>query len=398
MHTAKVLHKLLVKSVPFIHSVRLTAFVAIVEALAHCSHATVTSLGRGILGKAYDKHKIKRVDRLLSNHHLFNESLSIYTALTQLLVKNLPKPVIIIDWSPLCADQSWQLLRAALPLGGRSLTLYEEVHPQSKLGNRKVQHRFLDTLARMLPDTTDPIIVADSGFRTPFFRHVESLNWHWLGRVCGRDFINVTPQEDQWVSVRSLHCKASTIAKLMGEVLWVKSHPLSALLVLVRKTKKHRRSVTLAGKRCRSSQSNTHSKRQKEPWVLVCSRSLKNYSAKKLVKLYRTRMQIEEGFRDCKSVHYGLGMSQNGKMSKQRRSILCLVAACAMFILWCIGTAKKNSPLAKQVKVNSSSKREPYSVIFLARLLLVQRNFRITGTELTNAIKRVANCHELLVS
>ena len=106
MHTAKVLYKLLVDSIPFIHSTRLTAFIATVEALVRSSHATVTSLGRGLSGKTYDKHKIKRVDRLLSNRHLFNESRSIYTAFTRLLVKNLPKPIIIIDWSPLCADQS----------------------------------------------------------------------------------------------------------------------------------------------------------------------------------------------------------------------------------------------------------------------------------------------------
>ena len=106
MHTAKILYKKIIESVPSIHSVRLTAFIATVEALVRGSRATVTSMGRGLLGNTYDKHKIKRVDRLLSNHHLFNESLSIYTTLTQLLVKNLPKPIIVIDWSPLCADQS----------------------------------------------------------------------------------------------------------------------------------------------------------------------------------------------------------------------------------------------------------------------------------------------------
>lgn len=398
MHTAKILYKKIIESVPSIHSARLTAFIATVEALIRGSHATVTSLGRGLSSKAYDKHKIKRVDRLLSNHHLFNESRSIYTSLTRLIVSNLPKLIIVIDWSPLCADQSWQLLRAALPVGGRSLTLYEEVHPQSKLGNRKVQHRFLDTLASMLPVTSCPIIIADSGFKTPFFRHVESLKWHWLGRVRGRDFINLNPQGNQWVSAKSLQGKATKVAKLMGEVLWVQSHPLSALLVLVRKRKKQRQSLTLTGKKRQSSKDKVYSKREKEPWVLVCSRSLTAYSAKKLVKLYRSRMQIEESFRDCKSVHYGLGLSQYPKMNRQRRSILCLLAACALFILWCIGTAKKNSELAKQVRVNSSSKREPYSVIFLAHLLLTQRRFRITTKEFMGSIKKVADCHELLIN
>ena len=167
MHTAKLLHKLLVESVPSIHAARLKTIIASVQALTLGARATVTSLGRGLIGKAYDKHKIKRVDRLLSNAQLYRERHSIYCALTQRLLLGLPQAIIAIDWSPLCADQSWQLLRAAIPVGGRSLTLFEEVHPQSKLGNRKVQHQFLKHLSVMVPATCRPIIVADSGFKTP---------------------------------------------------------------------------------------------------------------------------------------------------------------------------------------------------------------------------------------
>ena len=87
-------------------------------------------------------------------------------------------PLILIDWSPLTADQNHQLIRAALPTGGRSITLYEEIHPLKNLGNPRVQQRFLGRLQELLPPSVTPIIVADSGFRTPFFREVESLGWH----------------------------------------------------------------------------------------------------------------------------------------------------------------------------------------------------------------------------
>jgi hypothetical protein len=160
--------------------------------------ASVTSLGRGLAGNAYGKHKIKRMDRLLSNPHLYQERFSIYSAITETIIANVSEPIIAIDWSPLCADQSFQLLRAAIPVGGRSLTLYEEIHPRSKLGNRKVQHRFLDRLAAMMPDHCQPIIVADSGFKTPFFRYLENtLEWHWVGRIRGRDFLSWKAKEDK---------------------------------------------------------------------------------------------------------------------------------------------------------------------------------------------------------
>jgi hypothetical protein len=59
------------------------------------------------------------------------------------------------------SDQSQQLLRASLPIGGRSVTLYEEVHARSKLGNCTVQHQFLARLQQILPSQTTPIVVAD---------------------------------------------------------------------------------------------------------------------------------------------------------------------------------------------------------------------------------------------
>jgi len=387
MHTVKVLHKLLSQSVPFIHATRLDVFMAAVQSLTLGANACVTSLGRGLIGTVYDKHKIKRMDRLLSNRHLYQETRSIYTALAHVLLKHLPEPIIAIDWSPLCADQSWQLLRAAIPVSGRSLTLYEEVHPQSSLGNRKVQHRFLDRLSVMIPESCRPIVVADSGFKTPFYKYIEKqFQWHWVGRIRGRDFLSWDHENNQWFSAKLLHQKATKTATFLGFAQWVRNNPLSVFIVLVRQTKKYRKALTFKGKKRQSRRNNVHARREKEPWLLVASISLQKRTPKQIVKIYRTRMQIEEGFRDCKSVHYGLGLSQNRRMNRQRRSVLCLIAACAVFMLWCIGVAAKHSALAKQVRVNSSSKRESYSVIFLARLLIAQTHFRLPEKAIKGAL------------
>ena len=390
MHTTTVLHKLLRQTLSSIHSVRLDALMAAVDSLARGAKASVTSLGRGLAGDTYGKHKIKRMDRLLSNRHLYQECLSIYSAITRQIVSHLSEPIIAIDWSPLCADQSWQLLRAAIPVSGRSLTLYEEVHPRAKLGNRKVQHRFLDQLAAMLPASCHPIIVADSGFKTPFFRYLENtLGWHWVGRIRGRDFLSWKVNEAEWLGAKSLYPKATTTAKSMGIVNWVKSNPLAAWIVLIRQQKKNRTAVTYVGNKRQAKRDKTHASRENEPWLLVASLSLQERSPRQIVKIYRTRMQIEEGFRDCKAVHYGLSLSQNRTMKENRRSILCLLATLATFLLWCIGTAGRKTQMAKQVRVNSSSKHEPYSVIFLARLLLPLRQFRLSEKAIKGALDEI---------
>ncbi|SDH96033.1 hypothetical protein [Nitrosomonas sp. Nm132] len=142
-------------------------------------------------------------------------------------------PLILIDWSPLTTDQHQQLLRAALPTGGHSVTLHEEIHPVKKLGNRRIQQRFLRSLQALLPANVAPIIVADSGFRTPFFREVENLGWHWLGRIRNRDFIAWVNRPNDWLAAKSLYAKATrTTPKCLGSARWVRSHPLNGERVI----------------------------------------------------------------------------------------------------------------------------------------------------------------------
>jgi hypothetical protein len=209
--------------------------------------------------------------------------------------------IVIVDWSPLTDDQSQQLLRASLPVGGRSITLYEEVHPDSKLGNRRVQHQFLAHLQKLLPQHVIPIIVADSGFRTPFFREVGRLGWHWLGRIRNRDFISLSSTPCEWFSAKLLYAKATRKAKLLGTANWVRSNPLLGELVTFYRPAKGRKHFTTQKKTAKSKQSRQQAKREKEPWLLVVSPSLQAYSAVRVVNYYRARMQIEEGFRDTKS-------------------------------------------------------------------------------------------------
>lgn len=390
MYALPLLHKILDERCSDIHAARLNTCYLAVQSLVQGAKASVTSLGRGLSGTAYDKHKIKRIDRLLSNQALHQELKTFYSALTTTLLKAIPEPIILIDWSPLCANQSWQLLRAALPVGGRSLTLYEEVHPRARLGNRRVQHEFLSQLAAFIPDKCQPIVVADSGFKTPFYRYIEnSLNWHWIGRIRSRDYICFNSAPDQWFSAKSLYAKATTKAKYLGQVDWVKSRPLAAVLVLIRQPRKKRQDLTFSGTVRQSKRSNVHANREREPWLLVYSTSLKNRNPKQLVALYRSRMQIEEGFRDHKAAHYGLGLSQHRNIGEKRRAVLCLLATLAHFVLWCVGTAGKETDKARQVRVNSSSKRAPYSVIFLARLFIDQKRFRLPDKEIIASLRKI---------
>jgi len=385
MSIIALLHNLLKEKLPSIHATRLTALMAAVEAGLKGASVSITELGRTLSGPACIKHKIKRMDRLAGNRHLNTERMAVYGAMTQWLLQSLPMPLILIDWSPLTADQHQQLLRAALPTGGRSVTLYEEIHPVKKLGNRRIQQRFLRSLQALLPANVTPIIVADSGFRTPFFREVESLGWHWLGRIRNRDFIAWANRPNDWLAAKSLYAKATRKPKCLGSARWVRSHPLDGELVAFYRPAKGRKHLTAQHQPSKSSASRKHAKREKEPWLLVVSPSLKTFSAARVVAYYRSRMQIEEGLRDTKSTHYGLDFTSESRIEAERRANLLLIAALIIFALWLTGLCLKGTDIERHIKVNSSQDHSPYSVIFLARIACRYVAFELSASMLEQA-------------
>ena len=164
MHALTILQRCVAPLLAGIHRRRLAGLLEAVAATVSGPRLTLTEIGRRFGGGGALRHRIKRADRLLGNTKFQADAKGIYGSLARMLLTGVAEPLIVIDWSDLKEDQSLHLLRASLPVGGRSLTLYEEVHPQRKLGNRLVQHRFLRQLKALMPASADRIIVADSGF------------------------------------------------------------------------------------------------------------------------------------------------------------------------------------------------------------------------------------------
>jgi hypothetical protein len=343
--------------------------MACVTAALYGQRITLTELGRALPGQARVKHNIKRVDRLLGNAQLCTERFDIYQSIARWLLGRTRQPIIIVDWSDLTADRGWQLLRAAIAVGGRTLTLYEEVHPLRHFANRRVHHAFLRQLAALLPANTTPILVTDAGFRAPWFKAVSRLGWHWIGRVRNRDY--VCKQGTQtWVGCKSLYVRANARPQALGYYEIVRSNSTCCSLYLVKRPKKNRVNRSVFGKRVRSNQSLKQARAQREPWLLAASPSLVHYSATAIVNSYATRMQIEEAFRDLKSDRYGLGFELNLSRMRERIATLIMIAALALLVLWQIGCAATNRGLQLQYQSNTRRDRPVLSVVYLACLLM----------------------------
>ncbi len=165
---------------PYCQSIHFTRFNALSDVVAVAAQAramTVTALGRALGTLLREKYAIKRVDRLIGNTHLAQERVLLYSAVAKWFPGLDQSPMILVNWSTLTDDESYHLLRASVPLGGRSMTLYEEVHPQKDYGSPRGHEAFLDQLKALLPERSRPILVTDAGFKNPWFRAVEALGW-----------------------------------------------------------------------------------------------------------------------------------------------------------------------------------------------------------------------------
>jgi hypothetical protein len=273
-----------------------------VQALVRGRHLTLMELARHWPGAERVRAPLKRLDRLLGNCEVHARRADLYGAAVKWLLCGA-RPIVVVDWSELKSDGRWHLLRAALAVQGRTITLYEEVHPSATKNSGAVELAFLKRLHALVPPGVWPVLVTDAGFRGPWFRAVQALGWYWVGRVRSRTRVKLSA--GPWISCQQLHRQASTQAQCLGEALFAQTRPLSCRLVLMRPPKRGRVELNYYGERARNARSLTMIKRAREPWLLAASASLEHLSAKAIVEIYATRMQIEQSFRDLKSHRYG---------------------------------------------------------------------------------------------
>lgn len=388
MHAERLCHKWLTDVFPQMHERRREAVSAVVCAAVRGSRLTVTALGRSIESSVNQKHNIKRSDRLLSSSRLGEESFEIYSSITNQIIKT-PRPLILIDWAHIDEGKKFYLLRAATPVDGRSLTLYEEVHTVKTKEKPKTHKQFLDNLKKVLPLNCKPIIVTDAGFRVPWFKQVLLQGWDYVGRVRNREMVFL---EDTWIPGKSLYLEASSKPALFKSAQLSRSNPLNCSLVLYKGKSKKRKCLTRTGKIARSRRSLVSAARAREPWLLATS--LSTNTPDQIVKIYRTRMQVEEAFRDLKNSRAGMALEFSGTYLLNRMKNLVLIGTLAAIVSWLLGTTTKLLKLHHQFQANSIK----YKPILSAHFLGVQT---IRNSALLSKIKcfknSIATIHKQLL-
>ncbi|GMR07861.1 MAG: IS4-like element ISSod3 family transposase [Gammaproteobacteria bacterium] len=364
MHATHVLNNHLQKMCQGIHKVRRKALMSTVTALIQGKKLSVTGLGRSMPGEIDEKHQIKKADRLIGNPYLNQQRHHIYAALVKLALGKCCQPVIHVDWSALSPDREFHWLRATVPAGGRALPVYEESHRQANYADPQVEERFLRKLKAILPAGCCPIIVTDAGFRNPWFRSVQAMGWDFVGRV-GRHAM-VSPQgEDAWEHTKEILITATGHARYQGYIDLVRNKPLACHAYLLKKKKQGRIKKNNYGERCASKHSKKNAHRERTPWLIVTSLTGGTKNTKRVINIYKTRMQIEEAFRDMKNSRWGFSLREARSTTTYRYENLMLVGTLATFAIWLIGKVAELKQWQYRYQANTTKTRNVLSTFFL---------------------------------
>jgi hypothetical protein len=348
MRVAQIVRLLCKPCLDQIHARRLTAVMAVITAITKKNRLSLTSIGRSLESKTFPKHDIKRVDRLLSNPLMWIDRHRLFAAMASTILGTNQRPTVLLDWTKCGALYA---LVAAVPVGGRAIPIYLEVHPEKLLGNSRIQRRFLNALRRILPEGVRPILVTDAGFQGPFFLDVQRLGWDFVGRLRGTGQVLT---KYGWIDLAGFYLRARFSPMSFGFCrLYRTVNSVEAHVVLARIPSKGRhpwthRRTGFGGVPPSTITGSIH------PWLLVSSLA---ESPEKIISLYAKRMQIEETFRDAKNHRYGWSLRHVRCGSPERLQVLLLLASIAMAAVSLLGAAATAAGRHRRYQANTVRSR-----------------------------------------
>ncbi len=360
-------------SCPYIHSNRLQVVVDVATGLQKSKNSSLTAIGRQLSDSTSMKHRIKKVDRLLSNRQLYNEVTSIYEGPSSYVLKyvNQSQQIpIIIDLCYMKDNHAIQMLSAEVALKGRSLPIYREVFEEYQLKKRAPD--FIKHLSNCIPEDREVLVIMDAGFGEDWFDAIADKGWYWLVRARGKKYIKLSDTHD-WEDARELYDLATPRAKQYSNAYITKKLPRGCQVIIKgvsSKSKKKKNPKKLP--RNYNAANGNYKRTAEEPWVLVTNLPVK-YTATQVVNYYKKRMQIEESFRDIKSHQFGLSARYIRTVSVYRWTIAMLLAAIVQVTLWIIGVIGHHQNMQAYFQSNTVRDKKVFSYFYLGQLI-VQHN------------------------
>jgi hypothetical protein len=314
---------------------------------------------------------------------LHAERNGIYRAIAKTLLAGIQRPLILVDWSDAEPRRRWLMIKAAVAVGGRAVSVYEKVYPMKRYNSPRTHREFLLALKSILPDGCSPIVVTDAGFRGPWFKAVEAHGWDWIGRI--RNKIKYYREDTgRWQLTDSLYRRATARVRHIGEVSLSPRHGYRFRMYLVRAYKPRVGRPPL--KRAQGGHARQYRRLHRAPWLIATSLPHRRGSSQRIQLLYAQRMQIEETFRDTKNPRWGLGLSYARCDDGRRLEVLLLIGALASLVLWLVGIHGRLFDWARRLQANTETRKPVLSTVFIGQELLRRPDVHLSFVDLHLAL------------
>lgn len=374
MRAVSILQEELGESLGFLHTKRGAALWRVVVGLLRGQELWLTELGRNLPGTALVKHRIKAADRFVGSAAMQSAVAKIHAALASVLLRSNPRPVLLVDWTG--AESGFYVLSAKIAFAGRALSILSRSYPETKKSNPDVERAFLNELTTIIPPHCVPVLVTDAGFLFKWIDSVRALGWDYVGRVrLGTMMLSIG---GKCMRLQEAYQLARRKPRDLGTVLVGKNNPRPHRMSLsARPINKGRHRLGRKGRPLASSTATKCQAAAREPLVLITSLP---HAARVVVDIYRTRMQIEETFRDLKSHRYGWGMRHIRTTNPRRLDVLLLIGAVAAVAMHLLGLTIRAGTFARGLQANTERSRNVFSSFFLGRLAVRQKIERRLST------------------
>ena len=306
----------------------------------------VHAIGQGLaqaMGKL-SKHRIKQVDRLLSNEAIDVETFFGYWV--AYMVGARVEIVVALDCTSFARDGHETIVLSMLTGHGRATPLMWRTVPASTLkGNqRRSEDGLLRAMREAMPAGVKVTVVADRGFgNCPLFQYLsEEFGFDYMIRLRGDIYVTSAKGDPR---------KASD---------WVGVSGRSRTL--------RRATVTDAHERPVGTVVCVHAKAMKESWCVVASED--KIGTRTLIRYYGKRWGTETSFRDINDMRFGIGMLAMRIKQPQRRDRMLLLSALSIAPLTLLGAAGESLGYDRWLKANTVKTRT-YS-LFCQGLMLYE--------------------------
>jgi hypothetical protein len=315
-------------------------FSCVVAGIIESRTTVASEIGRHVPGDAYEKHKIKQVDRFLHN-----QSFKIDDVSRGLLRLINPDPnvvlVVALDWTK---TGRFETLKSSVVIGSRSIPFQWTCIDKSETRMADAQRQHVQRLKHILPPGIRCRLLFDAGFpESTFIKQLIKLGFEFVIRTGTQPCI------------QPLRLKKPVYIDL-GKCRWKRGRIYDFGLVSF--TKRNGVIIRFIA---------FHDHEMDAPWLLLTNLGC---DARTVVDLYGRRFEIEESFKDVKDLRAGLQLKGTRVQSVESLERLLAVTDTAYFLMVIAGLYGEEIRYHRRLQANSVTERRVLALWRVGRALL----------------------------